>query len=333
MIDHPAHHLAFLGLNKRSDSAKWEKNELARQVKENEITTTAITSIARYVKEQSHCDKQTSSFLHTSGFLCFLCLLDTSRLPDRLSLILYKNPDRFLTILQTMKKSTSVICLVSFFALIYTVVAIPIPIPNPNPNPEPVFCPACYVGLASFAGSGGALTAAAELPLPVTIGASAAMSVPWYLNLVDDYKYQNITFTFPRANETLYTCNTYKLTMNTAGLSSFWHLRSAKIYLLNVNNASVYGKNPILQFSEDDLFTELHRHPVLRMAEEGKMETSWTVPNNLSNGSYRFRYHGGWKLYDWFGRFDSISHPFHIKQGNGQILTPADVRKNMTNVH
>ena len=62
---------------------------------------------------------------------------------------------------------------------------------------------------------------------------SSLISMPFMLAFMDGFRTRNMTFDFPKKNQIVSPGEDVELYMNTFGLSSRFHLRTAELYILN----------------------------------------------------------------------------------------------------
>ena len=167
------------------------------------------------------------------------------------------------------------------------------------------FCPLCPI-IATAAVSGGMSTGNAL----IASAATGLVSVPFALAFIDGFRTRNVTFEFPKENQTIVGGRSYDLYMHTFGLSSRFHLRTADLYLLN----STFDR--VAQVGSEREFKVITNvsfaHHVLPRAGFGYL--NWTAPKDLPTGRYYLKYVSGWTLWRHEGKFSAISAPFVLAQ-------------------
>jgi hypothetical protein len=151
------------------------------------------------------------------------------------------------------------------------------------------------------------------LALPNGWGALAtvAVSVPWALSFSDELRTRNMTYVHPAENETIKAGQEYRMETLNFGLSSRYHARTTKIYLLHDGNLTSVIDGPIAKMVEWDFLSNVQT-------------TSYVVPSwsdgiaklqipAVADGSYRIRYASAWTVWEKSSSFMAISPRFYIK--------------------
>ena len=165
-----------------------------------------------------------------------------------------------------------------------------------------IICPLCPVILGT-AIQGGFFSSNPVLASSI----AATATFPFLLAFIDGFRTRNMTFNFPNpgGNVVYHANHSYSLFMHSFGLASRLHLRTADLYLLDVNFQKV-----IKIASEKEL------HKVERskwgIPQKGIGYLDFKIPSSIQTGFYYVKYVSGWTLWRHESGFEAISDVFVI---------------------